>query len=311
MSLQKKCFTASAIFHGLLLVLVFVGSAFIPPQPTPSSLQFEIVAVPDALLEEPNVISGNPSAGSPEPVTQVQAPPVVQTPPPQPAVQQTPPPQPEPEAVREQPMTREPESKPDNTEENPFDLTKAKAIKNTPRQEKPNNNDARFDSTKAKVMKIETSPKATTDNNSRSSERANAAAAAQVAQVLQGARQAVQGTGSRVGISYSDIIGPGGRAAMSYDMALAKFYEAEFKKRSIPTRGNEPAVEVEVTVRRDGTVIGDRITKRSGRAQFDRAVQDVLNTVKKNKVIPFPADFKSETRTIKINFNLEDSLNNG
>ena len=121
----------------------------------------------------------------------------------------------------------------------------------------------------------------------------------------------MQGTGSRVGINYSDIIGPGGAAQMSYDLAVAKIYEAEFKKRSIPTRGNEPVVEVEVTVRRDGTVMGERITKRSGRGQFDRAVQDVLNTVKKNKVIQFPADFKSDTRTIRINFNLDDSLNNG
>ena len=57
--------------------------------------------------------------------------------------------------------------------------------------------------------------------------------------------------------------------------------------------------------------MGERITKKSGRGQFDRAVQDVLNAVKRNKVIPFPADFKSETRTIRINFNLDDSLNNG
>jgi periplasmic protein TonB len=311
MTLQKKCLTASAIAHGLLVLLVFVGSAFIPQKPKIEGPVFEIVDIPlDALVEEPNVISGNPNAGRPPATAPLRQPEAIQpqvvTPPPQPIVK--PEPQKLPEPVKDTPRPVEPQkiTRPE-PESNPFDISKAKTIKASP---KPEKTEPSFDLSQAKKQTIKTTPQQTQSTDSRAAE--NAKEAARLAQVLEGVKKTVQqGTGSRVGISYSDIIGPGGRAQMSYDLAVAKIYESEFKKKSIATRGNEPAVEVEVTVRRDGAVMGERITKRSGRAQFDRAVQDVLNTVKRNKVIPFPADFKSDTRTIRINFNLDDSLNNG
>ena len=302
MSLQKKCLTASAITHGLALLLVFVGSAFIPQKPKIDGPEFEIVNIPfEALVEEPNVISGNPSASRPAetPPTKQPIQPQVVTPSPQPVVKP-------PEPVKQTPKPIEPQKITPDPEQNPFDFSKAKTIKAPVKPEKP---EPSFNLSEAKKQTIKTTPQQTQNADTRAAE--NAKEAARIAQILDGAKKTVQGTGSRVGISYSDIIGPGGRAQLSYDLAVAKIYESEFKKKSIPTRGNEPAVEVEVTVRRDGTVMGERITRKSGRAQFDRAVQDVLNTVKRRKVIPFPDDFKSDERTIRINFNLEDSPNNG
>jgi TonB family protein len=113
------------------------------------------------------------------------------------------------------------------------------------------------------------------------------------------------GTGTRVDIQ-SQLIGPGGAAQMSYDLAVAKIFEREFQRRPVTHRGNEPSVEVEVVVRRDGSVTG-RIVKKSGRAQLDRTEQQVLDSTR--KVIPFPEHCKSETRTNRINFNLDDTKN--
>ena len=303
MSLHKKCLTASAIAPGLALLLVLVGSAFVPQKPKIDGPEFEIVNIPfDALVEEPNVISGNPNAGRPAEIPPVKPLDPQVTPPPQPIIK----PQPQ---IRETPKPVEPQKTPQSDPEpNPFDLSKAKTIKAPVKP--PEKTEPSFDLSQAKKQTIKTTPQQTENTDNRAAERAKEAA--RLAQVLEGVRKTVQqGTGSRVGISYSDIIGPGGAARMSYDLAVAKIYESEFKKKSITTRGNEPPVEVEVTVRRDGTVMGERITKKSGRAQFDRAVQDVLNTVKRRKVIPFPDNFKSDERTIRINFNLDDSLNNG
>jgi TonB family protein len=316
MSLQKKCLTASAVVHGLMFMLVFVGSAFIPQKPKIDLPTFEIVNIPAELVEEPNIISGNPNAGRPPDTAPVKQPDPVSLPavtPPQPIIKPEPPkPEPvKPEATKTpQTPVEPPKPKPD-PEPNPFELKNAKPLKTPPKPEEAESPFKKLlSSAKKETLKI--TPRQTSESNDAqvaAAERANQAA--KLAQVLEGTRKALQGTGSSVGINYSDIIGPGGRAQMSYVLAVGKIYEAEFKKRSIPTRGNEPPVEVEVTVHRNGTVTGDRITRKSGRAQFDRAVQDVLNTVKRNKVIPFPADFKSETRTIRINFNLEDSQSNG
>ena len=134
MSLQKKCLTASAIAHGLVVLLVLVGSAFIPQKPKIEGLQFEIVDIPlEALVEEPNVISGNPTAGRPQPRMPDPIPPQQVTPPPQPIVKPEPQVKP-PDPIRETPKPVEPQKIP---ESNPFDLSKAKTIKDTPKPDKP------------------------------------------------------------------------------------------------------------------------------------------------------------------------------
>src|SRR5690349_17300279 len=133
MSLQKKCLTASAIAHGLMVLLVLVGSAFIPQKPKIEGPEFEIINIPlDALVEEPNVISGNPNAGRPEDIPPAKQLEPIQlprsTPAPQPTVP-TPLTKP-PEAIKEVPKQTEPPPEPQKSarpdpEPNPFDLSKA------------------------------------------------------------------------------------------------------------------------------------------------------------------------------------------
>ena len=78
MSVQKKCLTASAITHGLLVVLFFVGSAFAPQRPKPEPLMtpFELVNIPLDLVEEPNVVRGNAGGNPPPAVTREKLPPL-------------------------------------------------------------------------------------------------------------------------------------------------------------------------------------------------------------------------------------------
>src|SRR5688500_143045 len=132
MSLQKKCFTASAITHGLLLLLVFVGSAFIPQKPQIKGPEFEIFTLPPdfELVAQDNVFSGgSPDAkGGPKINAPVQPQPVA--PPPQPKVEskktEVPdikPVQPKPEPVK-QPDPPKPKTNPEE-----FDFTKAKTVK--------------------------------------------------------------------------------------------------------------------------------------------------------------------------------------
>jgi TonB family protein len=130
--------------------------------------------------------------------------------------------------------------------------------------------------------------------NGREAERT-----AEIARLLENARQTMEATGTRLDV----ITEQGGGAQTSYDLAVAKIFEREFQRRPVRYLKNEPPVEVEVVVRRDGSTTG-RIIRKSGHAQLDRTVQQVLESTR--KVIPFPQHFKSETRTIKISFNLDD-----
>jgi len=299
MSLQKKCLTASAVTHGLLLLLVFVGSAFIPQKPILSGPEFILVDIPDELVAEPNIMSGgDPNAGSP----QVQPQPVAPV-----AISEPEPPKPEP-PPKVEPVKPEPEKAPEpKVEKRPiidpdaFDISKAKVIKNE--EAKPAAPEKKYDFAKAetKVIKPSTQTKAqSTPRDTGNSERADNSSKA--AQALADAMKAVRGTGTRVGINPNAILGPGGRAAMSYDLAVALIYERECRPPN-SGRSNEPTVVVDVVIRRDGTVLDADIVTKSGRTQLDRAVQDTLKNVR--KVPPFPAGLTGETRTIRINFNFD------
>ena len=299
MSVQKKCLTASAITHGLLVVLFFVGSAFAPqkPKPEPQMTPFELVNIPLNLVEEPNVVRGNAGGNPPPAVPREKLPPLIQKtdpPPVKPAEQPIKPvDQPKQEAVKVEPV------KPAPRTPEVFDLSKPKVIK---APEQPEKVEARFNlkAAERKVVKVATETTRTPSNNTRENERA-----AQLAKEFESMRQTLAVTGNRLDFS-SAIIGPGGAEQISYDRVVVAIFEREFQRRPVPRRGNEPPVEAEVVVRRDGSV-SSRIVKKSGRAQLDRTVQQVLDSTK--KVIPFPADFQSDTRTIKINFKLDETDN--
>ena len=59
-------------------------------------------------------------------------------------------------------------------------------------------------------------------------------------------------------------------------------------------------VKIKITVRRDGTVIGHSIVKKSGLREADLAVEKVIERVRKFE--PFYAGMKGQQQTFDINF---------
>jgi TonB family protein len=113
------------------------------------------------------------------------------------------------------------------------------------------------------------------------------------------------------GLSGATVVtspGPNNVAYLNYGAYLKRLYEQSW----IPPAsalGQEPAVEVEVTISKVGQVLSTRVLKKSGRPNLDNSVQNVLDRVK--AVQPFPEGSPDQERTFKINFNLTAKLGAG
>jgi TonB family protein len=313
--LQRKCFVGSIVLHGLLLLLVVVGSAFIPKSPPPPPPAFELFDAQAILLDQPNIVSGgNPNATAPPiaaPPTVAPAPQAVTAPPEQvkPATKLPDPPketarQPEPKVQPEpEPVKPEKLKKPDP---DAFDLSKAVTKTPQTRSDKTEKIDkekaSTFDLSKAEKKTIKPAKEASDGEENARADKEKKLAMAR-AEAISGALKSVHGGLSKGGTSY-DIPGPGGAAYASYDLYLKKLYETAW----IPPqagRGNEPAVEVELVIARDGTVLSRRVIKASGRRELDNSVNTVLRRITKAR--PLPEGSTDAKRTFRINFNLTET----
>src|SRR5207245_11769949 len=70
--LQKKCFIASAGLHLLLVIILFIGPAFLGSREKPVTLQY-IDIIPFKVIEAPFVGGGNHNDKTPKPYQTVQA----------------------------------------------------------------------------------------------------------------------------------------------------------------------------------------------------------------------------------------------
>ena len=97
--LQKKCVIASAGFHLLLLLILFIGPAFLSSRNQVDDLPV-VDFIPSKLIDAPFAGGGNPNVAPPPPAPQ---PPVGQPPPPapQPPPPKAAPPEPPKPAVKE------------------------------------------------------------------------------------------------------------------------------------------------------------------------------------------------------------------
>lgn len=334
--LTKKCLVGSAMMHGLLLVLVIVGSAFVPRKETPRIPTFDLVPLNAMLVNEELVGGGNPNAvpneqqaGQPQlPQPQPEAKPEPTPPAPQPEQKVEPKPEPKVESkpeIKPEPKpekrvepqhekkveTREPEPEEPKAANDRFKLNDKSKIKKIERADKgeksaPVKKSTEFDLSKTvrKTIRAESSDSSNSDEASTS--KAAARAAARRAAALEQAMGAIRsGTGGSTSI---DVPGPGGPAYAGYGLYLKKIYEDAWIP-PVAAKDNLPIVEVEVTIAKDGRVISSRITKRSGVSSLDRSVQDALNRVK--RVPAFPAGSTDEKREFRINFNLTNKLGIG
>jgi len=263
--LQKKCVIATAGFHLLLLVILFVGPAFFNSKPKVDDSQ--VLDVIPANLIDAAFNSGVKAAQLPPPtpiVTLPQPQPTPTPPAPRQIVQPAPAPQPTIAERLEKLFTPTPV--------NPTPAP-AEIQPHTPKV------DLHLVTRDAPKSSPPTKPKqnSQTVKNIAEELRHNLSPATQV-----------------------DTPGDSSAATASYASAVKSIYDAAWTLPDSVANDDEN-VKVSVTIASDGTVISSRIIMPSGDASVDNSVQRTLDRV--TFIAPFPDGATDKQRTYTINFN--------
>jgi TonB family protein len=300
--LEKKCFLASAALHGLLVVVLLFGAAFLGP-PKEKPLLNRINVIPSIVVENalaggggnPNLArtdeqvkgnSVNPADASPAPIPTPAKPPVVH------ARETPPPPQPRPQpTLRPEPVKPEPAKTP---VARPPDNPKPNPTEKTPTPTQP---------TLDLVPSVRTDPakiKAEAQAREAAKQRAdyNRLLATKLGEVTSGLKAGFEG-GTKV-----DVGGPGGQAYANYATIVQAAYDAAW--RVLPDlASSDHVVTVEVVIGRSGRIISQHIVSRSSNMRMDKSVQSAIDRVKEQGLPPFPQGARDDERTFTIEFNLK------
>jgi TonB family protein len=303
--LQRKFLMVSALLHGLLLVLLIVGSAFAPKRPTQLNDLPVLHVIPAELLDLP--VSGG---GEPPPaVTEAQ----VEPEPVAPVVQRVEPPVVE----REQSKPVEKPKEQPKPVEKPKPTVKPKPVEKPKPAEKPKE----VVKPKPKEIKVSTALKTQKQDVAREArDRAAEAARRQQQEAARALESRLARASQRIqaGASSStkiDIPGPGGGGAAfaNWNQAVLSIYDRYWVPPS-ELKDDRATVVVEVEVNHDGKVLRDRVVSGSGIASLDNSVKAALDVVRRVGLPKFPAQARAAgelQRTVRINFNLSSKLRLG
>jgi TonB family protein len=264
--LQKKCVIATAGFHLLLLVILFVGPAFFWEREKQDDTPV-LDMIPANLVDSAS--TGVRSAPLPPPApAPIVTPPQPAPPEPKPIVQPAPAPQPtiserlekffKPEPVKPAPPTSE---------------------------DQPHTPKVNLKLTTRTVPKNTSTPNKTAPDNSKA---------------VNSALRAL-----RANLSSSTTIDmPGNSSASSanYAQVVKSIYEQAWTPPD-ETTSDDANIKVRVTIASDGTVISARVIEPSGDASVDSSVRNTLERVQ--FIRPFPSGSTDKERTYIINFNLK------
>jgi TonB family protein len=310
--LQKKCFVATAIMHGLLLFVMVVGTAFFNSEKKPVDVP-RILEIRDFKLTDGNTHGGgSPTAVAPAPAPAPEPKPV--QPQPTPAPQPVPEvkkvePEPAPEPKREpvvEPKPKVVEPKNDVSELPVPKKTKTTKVEHTPKPApKPN-------PYKSVKRNIDISKPVVRDTRQKEieSQRAAEAAARRAAEqrardlrsAFNGVRKNLENNLSSATTFDSAGFGGGGIAEVNYGEYVLNEYD---NKWIAPAEidSNEAVVKARVVIARSGRVISSEIIRRSQNPSLDKSVQRALDAVP--SVRPFPEGSTDSQRTYIINFNIK------
>jgi outer membrane biosynthesis protein TonB len=307
--LQTKCYIASATLHGLLVLVLLVGPAFLAPKAPVNDLPL-LTMIPAKLVDEAIFGGGAPGqpAATPAPApTPVSTLPLAVKPAPLPAPAAPKPIQPvvkptpkaaEPEAIElpkpPKPTTKEPD-------ETAVDLEK---------RPKPSGKILPEVTLTPVVRK---SGKASAEANKKAQARADAQERAEAMASYQKNVNKVIG-GIRSGLSSSVTIegigegGTGGVAYANYGQAIASLFDHAWYDPPTEIADNSLTTLVRVVISRDGTVLA-RIVRRSGNVVLDKSVERAMLRV---RTVPlFPEGAKDNERIYQFKYNLEAKRKNG
>jgi TonB family protein len=264
--LQKKCVIATAGFHLLLLVILFVGPAFFNSKPKVDDTQ-DITVIPANLIDAAfNSGVKDPTLPAPTPIV---TPPQPQPTPPAPKQIVQPAPAPQPTILTKLETYFKPEPKPDlNPVEKPEKTQAHKIEVNTQLVTRP-------------VSK--NSPPVKSQNDSRALKNL----AAELRHKLSSPTQI-------------EMSGESSASYANYASVVKSIYDQAWTLPDTIANDDEN-VKVRVTIASDGMVISASIVTPSGDASADDSVQRALDRVK--FIAPFPEGVTDKERTYTINFN--------
>jgi len=293
--LQKKCLVASMAMHSLLLVILLVGPAFLSSKKVSNDLPM-LDVIPSRLTDALFSGGGNPNAQPPPPATPAQ-----QIKEPQPTPQP-----PQPETVTPKPRVESkppPEAKPTKPEPTPVTVKAEtpKILTEKPKQEIKVSD--KITTLKPKDLAEDKAKREKEEARSRERELADARqrTAKQIDARLSGSLKSLNENLS----SGTTIEMPGrggGEAYANYAQVIKSIYDHAWIDPD-EVSDNAASVKVKVVVARDGSIISDSITGRSGILALDKSVQHALDRVR--QLPPFPEGAKERERTFIINFNLK------
>jgi TonB family protein len=268
--LQKKCVIATAGFHLLLLVILFVGPAFFKSEPKVDNSKVLDMISPN--LVDAALDSGVKNAQSPPPT------PIVTLP--QPQQQQPTPPQPKIVQPAPAPVPQ------------PTLLNKLeKLFKSEPAQPTPTETQPHTPKVDLHVV-TRTAPKSSPTTKPKDNSLAARKLTAELRSKLSSATQV-------------DMPGDSSASSTSYANAVKSVYDRAW---TLPDSvANDENITVSVTIASDGTVISSSIITPSGDGPADASVQRALDRVKFVAAFPDGATDKERTYTIIFNPQVKSS----
>jgi TonB family protein len=270
--LHKKCFIASAGTHLLLMLILFVGPAFLSAKNTKSEDVQLLDFIPPRTVDA--LVAPNPGGAPLQRQAQQQSiapPPPVSKPPPAPVQKE---------------------------QESAKVVTKTDADSLEVKPQKPRLPQV---NTTLKTRSSTTKEKPTdkTDNREREAAETRRNTAAAIAHATANLDKGLSGSTS---VRMGDGDGRGsGPAYANFLQALKTLYTEAW---NVPDGADDDAsISTSVTIARDGTVLSAHITRRSGNSIADTSVQLTLDRVR--HAVPLPEDTKDDQRTVTITFSVK------
>jgi len=272
--LQKKCFIASAGTHLLLMLILFVGPAFLSAKNTKLEDVQLLDFIPPRTVDA--LVTPNPG-GAPiqrqaqqQPIAHAHPPPVSQPPP--------------------APVQKEQEAA---KVVNKTDTDSLEVKPQKPRLPQVNT------TLKTRSSTNKEKPTEKSDNKEREAAETRRNSAAAIARATANLDKGLSGSTS---VRMGDGDGRGsGPAYANFLQALKTLYTDAW---NVPEGADDDAsISTSVTIARDGTVLSAHIIRRSGNSIADTSVQLTLDRVR--HAVPLPEETKDDQRTVTITFSVK------